>query len=75
MCSVRNLAEWSCACDVIAPPLVPKRTGAQRKRDKRVSLHPAMVLAGARVARTSYTDPAGLDARVGSAPLVVSDAR
>src|SRR5688500_12450280 len=31
----RALREWGYACDVIAPSLIPKRPGAQRKHDKR----------------------------------------
>ena len=31
----RALAEWGFACDVIAPSLIPKRSGVQRKHDKR----------------------------------------
>src|SRR5450759_2452750 len=31
----RALAEWGYACDVIAPSLIPKRAGVQRKHDKR----------------------------------------
>jgi transposase len=31
----RALAEWGYACDVIAPSLIPKRSGVQRKHDKR----------------------------------------
>jgi transposase len=31
----RALAEWGFACDVIAPSLIPKRAGVQRKHDKR----------------------------------------
>ena len=30
----RMLTEWGYACDVIAPSLIPKRPGAQRKHDK-----------------------------------------
>lgn len=30
----RALTEWGYACDVIAPSLIPKRPGAQRKHDK-----------------------------------------
>ena len=31
----RALREWGYACDVIAPSLIPKRPGVQRKHDKR----------------------------------------
>jgi transposase len=31
----RALKEWGYACDVIAPSLIPKRPGVQRKHDKR----------------------------------------
>jgi transposase len=31
----RALVEWGYACDVIAPSLIPKRPGVQRKHDKR----------------------------------------
>jgi len=31
----RAMREWGYACDVIAPSLVPKRPGVQRKHDKR----------------------------------------
>ena len=31
----RALAEWDYACDVIAPSLIPKRSGVHRKHDKR----------------------------------------
>jgi len=31
----RALAEWGYACDVIAPSLIPKRSGVRRKHDKR----------------------------------------
>ena len=31
----RVLAEWGYACDVIAPSLIPKRSGVHRKHDKR----------------------------------------
>jgi transposase len=31
----RALTEWGYACDVIAPSLIPKRPGVQRKHDKR----------------------------------------
>lgn len=31
----RALQEWGYACDVIAPSLIPKRSGVQRKHDKR----------------------------------------
>jgi transposase len=31
----RALIEWGYACDVIAPSLIPKRPGVQRKHDKR----------------------------------------
>ena len=31
----RALAEWGYACDVIAPSLIPKRSGVHRKHDKR----------------------------------------
>jgi hypothetical protein len=31
----RALTEWGYACDVIAPSLIPKRAGVQRKHDKR----------------------------------------
>src|SRR5215204_1700391 len=31
----RALGEWGYACDVIAPSLIPKRPGVQRKHDKR----------------------------------------
>jgi transposase len=31
----RALEEWGYACDVIAPSLIPKRPGVQRKHDKR----------------------------------------
>ena len=31
----RALQEWGYACDVIAPSLIPKRPGVQRKHDKR----------------------------------------
>ena len=31
----RALTEWEYACDVIAPSLIPKRPGVQRKHDKR----------------------------------------
>ena len=31
----RALKEWGYACEVIAPSLIPKRSGAQRKHDKR----------------------------------------
>lgn len=31
----RALQEWAYACDVIAPSLIPKRPGVQRKHDKR----------------------------------------
>lgn len=31
----RALREWGYACDVIAPSLIPKRVGVQRKNDKR----------------------------------------
>ena len=31
----RALTEWGYACDVIAPSLIPKRSGVQRKHDKR----------------------------------------
>ena len=31
----RALAEWGYACDVIAPSLLPKRSGVHRKHDKR----------------------------------------
>lgn len=31
----RAMREWGYACDVIAPSLIPKRPGAQRKHDKR----------------------------------------
>jgi transposase len=31
----RALREWGYACDVIAPSLIPKRSGVQRKHDKR----------------------------------------
>ena len=31
----RALAEWGSACDVIAPSLIPKRSGVHRKHDKR----------------------------------------
>ena len=31
----RALKEWGYACDVIAPSLIPKRAGVQRKHDKR----------------------------------------
>jgi transposase len=31
----RALTEWGYACDVIAPSLIPKRPGVQRKQDKR----------------------------------------
>ena len=31
----RALQEWGFACDVIAPSLIPKRSGVQRKHDKR----------------------------------------
>jgi transposase len=31
----RALLEWGYACEVIAPSLIPKRSGVQRKRDTR----------------------------------------
>lgn len=31
----RTLQEWGYACEVIAPSLIPKRSGVQRKHDKR----------------------------------------
>jgi transposase len=31
----RAMREWGYACDVIAPSLIPKRSGVQRKHDKR----------------------------------------
>ena len=31
----RALTEWGYGCDVIAPSLIPKRSGVQRKHDKR----------------------------------------
>src|SRR3954468_7265226 len=31
---VRALREWGYACDVIAPSLIPKKPGVQRKHDK-----------------------------------------
>lgn len=31
----RAMQEWGYACDVIAPSLIPKRSGVQRKHDKR----------------------------------------
>jgi len=31
----RALREWGYACDVIAPSLIPKRPGVQRKHDRR----------------------------------------
>jgi transposase len=31
----RALTEWGYACEVIAPSLIPKRPGVQRKHDKR----------------------------------------
>ena len=31
----RALREWGYACEVIAPSLIPKRPGVQRKHDKR----------------------------------------
>src|SRR6266550_2450057 len=31
----RAMQEWGYACDVIAPSLIPKRPGVQRKHDKR----------------------------------------
>jgi transposase len=31
----RALQEWGVACEVIAPSLIPKRAGVQRKHDKR----------------------------------------
>ena len=33
----RALREWGYACDVIAPSLIPKRPGVQRKHDKRAA--------------------------------------
>ncbi len=37
----RALQEWGCACEVIAPSLIPQRAGVQRKHDK----HDAIELA------------------------------
>jgi transposase len=37
----RTLTEWGYACEVIAPSLVPKRPGVQRKHDKHDASEPA----------------------------------
>jgi hypothetical protein len=34
----RAMREWGCACDVIAPSLIPTRPGVQRKHDKRAAV-------------------------------------
>ena len=47
----RALAEWGYACDVIAPSLIPKRSGVHRKHDKRDAADLARLYrAGERVA-------------------------
>jgi len=40
----RVLREWGYACDVIAPSLIPKRPGVQRKHDKRDAIELARLL-------------------------------
>ena len=37
----RALTEWGYTCNVIAPSLIPKRSGVQRKHDKRDAADPA----------------------------------
>lgn len=40
----RAMKDWGYACDVIAPSLIPKRSGVQRKHDKRDASRAAMAI-------------------------------
>ena len=52
----RALAEWGYACDVIAPSLIPKRSGVHRKHDKRVGGRPGAALSGRRARRGAHSE-------------------
>lgn len=44
----RALQEWGIACEVIAPSLIPRRPGVQRKHDTRVAANLARLQSGRR---------------------------
>ena len=52
----RALAEWGYACDVIAPSLIPKRSGVHRKHDKRVGGRPDAAVSRRRARGGAHSD-------------------
>ena len=59
----RALAEWGYACDVIAPSLIPKRSGVHRKHDKRVGGRIGAALSGRRADARSPPSTRGPSSR------------
>src|SRR5829696_740364 len=52
----RALREWGYLCDVIAPSLIPKRSGVQRKHDKRDAADLARLLSRGRAHRRAHPE-------------------